>query len=301
MNDLPLVSVVITTFNRAHVVARCIDSVLTQNYPNLEVIVVDDCSTDETEEYFATNYLGKIKYVRHENNLGVQYASNTGFCFASGKYVAFIGDDDRWNDPEKLNKQVEVFEQDKQHSLGIVTTDVNVVTSDRVFKKNIKKPRNLVRHLLQRNGIIYGSAALLRADVFVESGKFAEELPKGTDSDVFRRIILLGYDVVFLKDALVDYHLDGGDNMTSQNPLAISRSIRSQFYKLNRYHDIYDLYPGARGSVLSDIGWQYYLRYLQNGCRISIVLSRRFLLKGIVLNPFNLTSWFKLFKSMKVF
>ena len=113
MNDVPLVSVVITTFNRAHVVARCIDSVLSQNYSNFEVIVVDDCSTDGTEEYFATNYLGKIKYVRHKKNLGVQYASNTGFLYASGKYLAFIGDDDRWNDPDKLKKQVEKKEEIK--------------------------------------------------------------------------------------------------------------------------------------------------------------------------------------------
>ena len=198
MLNQPLVSIVITTFNRAHKVGRCIDSVLKQNYKNIEIIVVDDHSNDKTEEFFKNNYVDNVKYIRHSFNQGVQFASNTGFKYAKGKYVAFIGDDDRWTDKNKLIEQVKIFEEDKIQKYGVVTTNLKFITKEKTYIKNIKKPKNLVKHILRANGIISGSAALLRAEVFKASGMFAEECPKGTVSDVYRRVILLGYDVYFI-------------------------------------------------------------------------------------------------------
>lgn len=124
----PLVSVIITTFNRVDKVGNCINSVLEQDYNNLEIIVVDDCSTDNTQEFIKNNYIKKVKYIRHNFNQGVNFASNTGFHSASGKYVAFIGDDDIWSDKRKLVEQVEIFENDTLKKYGVVTTDFDVVS-----------------------------------------------------------------------------------------------------------------------------------------------------------------------------
>lgn len=294
MDVQPLVSVIITTFNRSKFVVGCVESVLQQDYSNLEVIVVDDCSTDGTESLFEGQFLGKVKYIKHQFNKGVQYASNTGFKFATGKYVAFVGDDDRWNDTQKLKKQVEILENDTEKKYGVVTTDVKMITKDKVYKKGIKKPKNLLKHILRQNGLIYGSAALLRSDVFKQAGMFVEELSKGTDSDVFRRIVLLGYDVYFMEEDMVDYHFDVGDNMTILNETGINRSILAQQYKLNRYKEILKSFPWVRSYILSEIGWYYLLRYRSNNNNHANVLARKYFIKSLLSNPFNTRTWYRI-------
>ena len=88
----PLVSVIITTYNRSDIVGRAIQGVLSQDYSPIELIVVDDCSTDATQQRISQDWQGKVEYIRHEKNQGVQFASNTGYALSRGKYVAFIGD-----------------------------------------------------------------------------------------------------------------------------------------------------------------------------------------------------------------
>ncbi len=255
-NKQPQASIIITTYNRSNIVGKTIQSILDQNYPNFEIIVVDDCSTDNTEEYFKNNFVGKVTYIRHKKNMGVQFASNTGYELSSGKYLAFIGDDDIWTDKEKLKKQVEIFENDKEKKYGTVTTSIRVVSPEKTFNRIIKKPKNLVKHILSHNGIIYGSAALLRREAFERAGKFAENLPKGTDSDVQRRIILLGYDVFFIKKPMIDYY-EGHEQMTSINEKSIIRSIQGEVYKLKNYEYYYKIYKSSKSIVLENIANNY--------------------------------------------
>lgn len=292
----PLVSVIITTYNRVGIVSRCIDSVLNQNYKNLEIIVVDDCSTDNTEEFFSKNYRKEVKYIRHEMNLGVQYASNTGYKYASGKYVAFIGDDDKWSDNNKLIEQVNIFESDKNNRFGVVTTDVKIISKDKKYKKNIIKPKNLLKHILSKNGVIYGSAALLRSDIFKQAGMFAKDLPRGTDSDVFRRIILLGYDVCFIKKDMVDYYFDGVEQMTSFDEKGINRAIIGIQYKLKTYNTILNSYPTVRSSILLNLGQMYYLRFISNKNIDAKYLAKKFFIKSLLTNPLNFRSLYFLGK-----
>lgn len=99
----PLVSVVVPTYNRGHVVAQTLDSVLAQTYPHLEVIVVDDGSTDDTERAVAP-YRDRIVYLRQENQ-GLAAARNAGMDRSTGELVAWLDSDDLWN-PEKVAVQV---------------------------------------------------------------------------------------------------------------------------------------------------------------------------------------------------
>ncbi len=96
---LPLISVVMPTYNRAHLIADAINSIFGQTFPNLEVIVVDDGSTDETQRVLAP-YMEKITYIRTENR-GIAAARNTGMRHASGQYLAWMDSDDMWM-PDKL-------------------------------------------------------------------------------------------------------------------------------------------------------------------------------------------------------
>jgi len=112
------VSVVIPTFNCAQFIIEAIESVLNQTYKNYEIIVVNDGSTDNTEEVLSS-YLKKIKYIRQENG-GPSKARNNGINNSKGEYIAFLDADDIWL-PTKLKYQLDFFEK---------CSDISVVISN---------------------------------------------------------------------------------------------------------------------------------------------------------------------------
>ena len=105
----PRVSVVIPTYNRAELLPRAINSVLSQTYDDYEIIIVDDCSTDHTREVVTTWSEERVRYIRHAENRQQSGALNTGINHARGQYVAFLDDDDEWV-PTKLERQVAALE-----------------------------------------------------------------------------------------------------------------------------------------------------------------------------------------------
>ncbi len=294
-NMKPLVSVIITTYNRANLIDRAIEGVLKQDYPNIELIVVDDCSTDNTENHIKERWEGKVKYIRHERNMGVQYASNTGFRAAKGEYLAFIGDDDKWIDKDKLSEQVKIFESDREKRYGIVTTAFRVVRPEKSLDKVVKKPKNLLKHLLTFNGIIPGSAAVLRREAFERAGKFVEELPKGTDSDVFRRIVLLGYDAYFIKKIMVEINEGRHPRITPlDNEKTLIRAIKSQKYNLERYSSYLEVYPSAKSYRLYLLGSFYEKLWFLKKNKNNLQVAKDFYTRSIFVNIFNYRAWYKL-------
>ena len=132
----PLVSVIIGTYNRPNLLARAVRSVLSQTHGNFEIILVDDASTDNTPRVAQSFADPRVNYVRHEVNKGIAVASNTGFAHASGDYVALLGDDDEWVDPQKLETQLDCCRTDQSGRLGIVCTWWNQVGIRREHKLN---------------------------------------------------------------------------------------------------------------------------------------------------------------------
>lgn len=95
----PLVSVCITTFNRKELLPLTVRSVLEQTYKNIEVIIVDDHSTDGTQKLIEDDILkydDRVRYIRHDINKGLAFGRNSAICNAKGKYFTFCDDDDRW-------------------------------------------------------------------------------------------------------------------------------------------------------------------------------------------------------------
>ena len=106
---MPTVSVIIPTYDRAPVLGRAIDSVLAQTHTDLEVVVVDDASTDETAAVVERRRDPRLERVAHDENRGASAARNTGIEHATGEYVAFLDSDDEWR-PRKLERQLERLE-----------------------------------------------------------------------------------------------------------------------------------------------------------------------------------------------
>lgn len=98
MKNKPLVSVIIPTYNRKETISRSIQSVLNQTYENIEVIVVDDGSTDGTKEYVLEKYIDAVVYVENQRKKGPSGARNYGVQIANGEYIAFQDSDDEWEE-----------------------------------------------------------------------------------------------------------------------------------------------------------------------------------------------------------
>ncbi|GEM_PF-1500012 len=248
-NQEPLVSVNITTYNRARFLGRCLDSVLGQSYSNLEVIVVDDASSDDTRKV-AEDYCQRdtrVKYFRHDQNQGNAFARNTALKQCRGTLVAFMDDDDEWIDTDKLTKQVEIFENSSDPRLGIVCSGVKVI--DAHSNEEIKRaqmPLDLTSTLLKGNGVIHNSTVMTKRDTMIKAGGFDTKMPRGIDSEFFRTVVVKhGYKVHFMPDITVAYHEHGEARMTTNKKNAAAKTWKANVHVIQKHLGSFLLHPEA--------------------------------------------------------
>lgn len=195
----PLVSVIIPTYNRWPWVGEAIDSVLAQTFSDLELIVVDDGSTDETAQCLA-RYESSLQIVRQAHR-GVSAARNRGVAAASGKYLAFLDSDDFWL-PRKLEAQTEFMESHRQYSI-CQTEEIWLRHSVRVNPKIVhRKPLgNIFRASLERC-LVSPSAVMLTRELFDRVGGFDESLVVCEDYDLWLRMAV-EHEVGLLPEYLI--------------------------------------------------------------------------------------------------
>lgn len=186
---MPEVSVIIPTYNRAHLIGRAIQSVLNQTYREFEIIVVDDGSTDNTEEVVKSFNDERLRYTRHEQNKGAAAARNTGIKIAGGDYIAFQDSDDEWL-PGKLEKQIKVFEN-ASSKVGVVYTGILRIQGDkRVYSPGpkITQKEGDIHNALLAGSFIGTQLALVKRECFDKVGIFDECLPAYIDWELWIRI-----------------------------------------------------------------------------------------------------------------
>lgn len=185
LKEKPLVSVIIPTFNRGWVVAEAVQSVIAQDYQSLEIIVVDDGSTDNTIEALMP-FMEKIVLVT-QKNMGVSAARNTGIRKSHGSLVAFLDSDDLWL-PEKISIQVDFFNMD-QDAMICQTEEIWIRNSKRVNpKKKHKKLSGMIFEPSLHLCLVSPSAVMMRKSLFDIKGYFDEELKACEDYDLWLRI-----------------------------------------------------------------------------------------------------------------
>ena len=188
INSSPLISIVVPTYNRAEFLGKAIDSVLAQSHRQLEVIVVDDCSTDGTEALVKGYDDPRVRYFGHQVNRGASAARNTGLEKAEGKYVAFLDSDDWWK-PAKLEKQLERMDSSGL-SPCLVYTGIRVVDAEGNTKWFIEPADrgDLSGVLLEENVVGSTSSVLVKRLSLEEIGGFDEALPSRQDLDLYLRL-----------------------------------------------------------------------------------------------------------------
>ncbi|MBJ6723684.1 glycosyltransferase [Geomesophilobacter sediminis] len=182
----PLVSVVIPCYNSARFIAQAVESVLGQKYPNLELIVVDDGSTDDTERVLEA-YRGRLTYLR-QPNAGPAAARNRGIAQARGEYVAFLDADDLWL-PEKTAQQVARIHGEQAIGLvyGRFANFSNESGELLSVLPEVTPSGALFDQILQKSFIALPSV-LVRREVLAEVGGFDEELLTAEDTNLWLKI-----------------------------------------------------------------------------------------------------------------
>lgn len=184
-NAMPLLSVIIPTYNRAHTLPRALDSVLAQRHPVDEVVVVDDGSTDCTVELIQHRY-PQVKLIQQQHR-GVSAARNRGISASCGEWIALLDSDDEWL-PHKLEKQLALLSQQPEQK---------IVHSDEIWIRNGVRVNPMNKHRKQGEWmfkaclplcVISPSAAIIHRSVFAVVGQFDETLPACEDYDLWLRI-----------------------------------------------------------------------------------------------------------------
>lgn len=206
-----LVSVIIPTHDRAHLVTRAIQSVLEQKYGHLELLVVDDASTDDTRRVVKALADPRLLYARHEQNRGAPAARNTGIEMSSGEYIAFLDSDDHWL-PGKLQEQMRVFHRSGPE-VGLVYTGIEVVDllTGAHLKTRVPRHRGHILRELLRHNVVVGSTstAVIRRTYLHQSGLFDESLPARQDIDLWIRLAKrCSFDFVDQILAVIRVHAD---------------------------------------------------------------------------------------------
>ncbi len=184
----PSVSVVIPTHNRAALVQRAISSVLAQTHRDLELIVVDDASTDHTRQVVATVEDARIRYVRHQTNGHASASRNTGIAHARGEYLAFLDDDDEWA-PTKLAVQLALLRKSPPE-IGLVYCWLDYVDAENRIVSELRPTLkgDVFLDVLDMQRLGNSSTLLLRRHIAEEVEGFDETLPRGNDGDFIRRV-----------------------------------------------------------------------------------------------------------------
>jgi glycosyltransferase involved in cell wall biosynthesis len=164
--NLPLVSVAVITYNQKQLLQECIESILLQDYPNFEIVIGDDGSTDGTQEMlmeYAKNYPEKFVLKLSKKNLGITKNSNNVHFACQGKYIAWIGGDDLMI-PGKIYEQVKVMEGDE--NIVLCHHDVEAFSHNTNRTVWFRKQRYITENLCARDLIKYGNQ-LISCEVMV--------------------------------------------------------------------------------------------------------------------------------------
>jgi glycosyltransferase involved in cell wall biosynthesis len=204
--DQPLVSIVTPTYNREKFIIETVDSMLAQTYQNIEYIVINDGSTDNTLEILE-KYKEKIKIESHAN-IGQVRTLNKAWKNCNGKYIGYLSSDDLLY-PNAIAELVAQIEKDE--SIVCVFPDSELIDEfSHVLKKNVCRPFNLPETLITQECYI-GPGAIFRKDAFDMVGGWREDLLLGPDREFWIRLSSLGsIDMCQLVLARYRTHPDSG-------------------------------------------------------------------------------------------
>jgi glycosyltransferase involved in cell wall biosynthesis len=216
----PRVSFVIPCFNLARFLPQCVDSISCQTFSDFEILILDDCSPDETEQVVQRLTDNRVVYVRNEINLGHLRNYNKGIGLARGKYIWLLSPDDSLRGPDVLNKYVALLEQHSR--VGYVFSPVmDFDEKGERFGRHsfhgdgdqIFPGPEIVKKLMHKR-CVPAASGMARRECYEKFGAFPLDLPF-TGDEYLWALFALHYDVGYFSRPMVNYRIHEG-SMTSQ-------------------------------------------------------------------------------------
>lgn len=208
-------SVVIPTYNRRATLGRCLESVFRQTRAVDQVIVVDDGSTDGTEDWIRSSF-ANINLVT-QTNQGVSAARNTGIQTASSQWIAFLDSDDVWL-PTKIEKQIALLKANPEYKICHTEEKWIYQGSEKKIPASYRKRNGWIFEHCLPVCAISPSTAVIHCDLFDTVGLFDENLPACEDYDLWLRITA-SYPVALVDEPLIEKHGGQPDQLSNQRGL----------------------------------------------------------------------------------
>ncbi len=234
--DNPLVSVVIPTYNRANIIDKAIDSVLNQTYKNLEVVVVDDGSTDNTEEVIRSYDDPRVRYIPLEENQGANVARNTGIKEAKGEFIAFQDSDNVW-DERKIEKQVKAYmHSPEDHKVVYTIVHENLMGGGKIYlPEKWATPRNGdIQNTLRKGSCVPTQVIFTKKSCLEKVGYFDEDFPRLQDWELAFRLSK-HYKFKLVNEVLVEAYHD--ESSITEDNEALAEAIEMF---LEKHRDDFD-------------------------------------------------------------
>ncbi len=204
---MPMISIVVPTYNRENLVIKAISSVQKQTYNNIEIIIVDDASIDNT--CYAVKLIddSRIRYVRNSCNKGAQASRNIGVDIAVGEYIAFLDSDDEWN----RNKILKQFNYTRSYGGDwICYTQIQYNINNKMVigpERGLLWNESILDYLYLHRGIIQTSTFFLPKKTF-QKCRFDVTLKKHHDPDLCLRLWKMGVQFLFINEPLCRWNND---------------------------------------------------------------------------------------------
>ncbi|MBO0440378.1 glycosyltransferase family 2 protein [Candidatus Enterococcus ikei] len=218
-----MISVIIPSYNRSDTILRAVDSVLNQTYSDIELLVVDDGSTDDTLKVLSDIKDSRLTIIKTKENNGATYARNLGIDQSKGEYIAFQDSDDLWY-PNKLQKQLDFIRSSKADIVACAMKSKEVGKNSGTCTRNLGNHGELITSadLLPQN-FISTQTILGKKKVFLEE-KFDEQIPRYQDWELMLRITKK-FKVYFDNEVLVDQFIQKD---------SITKNMDKSFFSLNK-------------------------------------------------------------------
>jgi glycosyltransferase involved in cell wall biosynthesis len=236
---IPLVSAIIPTHNRAELLERAVRSVVAQTYPEIEIVIVDDGSSDATADVVRRLSSERpIVYLRNDIARGAPYARNRGIEAASGHFIAGLDDDDEWL-PERIARLADAYRPE----FGAVTSDDLLVSGKRQIRW--RKKRRITRDdVLLSNAV--GNQVLVERERLLAIGGFDEDLPAAQDYDVWIRLADRYGSILNVRKPLQRVHVHSGGRITTSSAqyrgyLAVYKKHRAKMSRRQRAYQLYTI------------------------------------------------------------
>lgn len=238
----PLVSVILPVYNGADFVGQTIESILGQTYQNMEIIIVDDASTDCSLEVIRSYQDPRIKVVACEKNRNVAYSGNIGFKAAKGKYVALIGHDDLWKQ-NKLEKQIAFLEEHPSYSscftrMDVIDEDQMVCKGSflyQVISETDRPAKAWIRKLFLEGNYFCAPSACIRKEMLDRAGYYRLALLQLQDYDLWLRLFLQGEVYIYPEKLTCYRQFTDKSNLSAMSDEVRLRGVHEKQYICNRY------------------------------------------------------------------